>query len=82
MNLNFISFESEDIPKILKPYNRKIDGYGYIVNVKNKKIKETCNTCGCDIKAENLGNILPGSDTFLCDNPNCFALYLAKEKIY
>ena len=75
-----ISFEESDISTILKPYNRKINEFGYIVNNKNKAQK--CEECGCDLKKGNLGNILPGSDVFLCDNSSCFSLYLAENKIY
>lgn len=40
---------------------------------------EKCQCCRKTIRVENLGNIMPGSTLFYCDDPFCLSSYVAEH---
>lgn len=77
--ISMVIFKKEDIENFIPKLGNSIDKNGYIINENGEKV--TCETCKCEITKENLGNILPGSKLFFCDNPACFAGYVSKKII-
>ena len=73
--LNLISFQVKDVEEIVKSLGLELSEDRTILS-DGKPV--TCRSCGCIIKADNLGNIMHGSKGFYCDDPTCFAQYIAK----
>jgi len=79
-NMLLIEFSKKEIPQILDTYGKKVDESGYIIDMGTGHPQD-CFACGEKIKAGKLGNIMPGSDAFLCDKVSCFARYVVNEDI-
>lgn len=76
--VNVILFNRDEVDKILRILNVKKKGYR-ILDETSEQI--TCHTCGREITTGNLGNVMPGTKEFFCDNPACFAMYLSEKKV-
>ena len=76
---NLVSFSVDNLPTILIGFGRKINNAGYVVDKDNHM--EECYICKTILKQHKVGNIMPGSEAFICDNPACFAEYIAKEML-
>jgi len=83
---NFVVFNKGDVRKILRgfgfrTYTRKGKTFVY---GPDKSGKVVCPTCKTVITTENLGCIAPGygnTRQVYCDNPACFAMWVAIHKI-
>lgn len=74
---NMVLFRKEDVNRVLSALDVSVQGEHVLDPSGQPAI---CHTCGCDIKKSNLGNIMPGSKVFFCDNPACLATYIAETK--
>jgi len=72
--LNLIAFNEKHIDKIIEAIELSIDENDFILDEEGEIA--TCESCECKINRENLGNIMPGSKLFYCDNTACFAQYI------
>lgn len=77
-SVNMILFEKENVNKIIELLDLQVNGE-FIVDEDGEKV--TCAACGKEVTKSNLGNVMAGSKTFFCDNPACFATYVAEKKI-
>jgi hypothetical protein len=69
--MNLISFEQEQIEKVLQLLG--VENYGGYVG--------KCNSCGMKLYAEDIGTIAKGKDglIFYCEDADCFARQLTKD---
>lgn len=74
---NMVLFRKEDVDRVLSALEIPAQG-DLILDTAGEPA--VCHTCGCDIGKSNLGNIMPGSRLFFCDNPACLATYIAQTK--
>lgn len=74
---NMVLFRKEDVDRVLSALDVSVQGERVLDHGGEPAI---CYTCGCDIKKSNLGNIMPGSQLFFCDNPACLAMHIAETK--
>lgn len=77
--VNMILFKKKQIPHILRFLKVDTDKKGRLLEANGETV--ICHTCGEEIEKKNLGNIMPGSRLFFCDNPLCFAAYLSEKKV-
>jgi hypothetical protein len=75
---NMVLFGKGAVDKVLQALAIQVQG-DHVVDVTGQPA--ACHTCGCDITRANLGNIMPGSKLFFCDNPACLATYIAETKV-
>ena len=73
------SFKKAQVRDILSKLNMEIQK-GNVVHKETGEIVE-CYTCGKKLKEHNVGNVLPGTNAVLCDDPSCFATYCAEKKL-
>lgn len=68
------SFKKSQIRGLLKKLDMEINKERKVVY---KETGETvgCYICGGELKEDRVGNILPGTNAILCDNPSCFVEY-------
>mgnify|MGYP001110562328 CR=1 FL=1 len=76
--INMVLFRKEETGRLIDALKLRIAD-GFIVDETGERV--SCHTCGVDIKKSNLGNVMPGSKLFFCDNPACFATYVVEQKI-
>jgi hypothetical protein len=74
---NMVLFRKGDVDRVLSALDVSARG-NVILDITGDPA--VCHTCGCDIGKSNLGNIMPGSKLFFCDNPVCLATYIAETK--
>jgi hypothetical protein len=74
---NMVLFRKEDVSRVLSALDVPVRGQRIL---DPSGVPAICHTCGSDIKKSNLGNIMPGSRLFFCDNPACLATYIAETK--
>lgn len=77
--VNMILFKKRQISTVLQVLNIQMEERGKLLDENGEPI--TCHTCGSKLRTKNLGNIMPGSRLFFCDNPLCFATYLSERKV-
>ena len=75
---NMVLFGKEDISRVLQALAVGVQGEHVLDPAGQPAV---CHTCGRDIKRSNLGNIMPGSKLFFCDNAACLATYIADTKL-
>jgi hypothetical protein len=72
-DFGFITFNREDIPKIITSFNMNFNERGYL---ERKGETVECYACKKAITKDRIGHILPGSEIVCCANPLCFARYV------
>jgi len=77
-NEHLIVFSKKDAPKVLDIFNKGIDGEGYIID-QETGLRIVSNE-GEELLAEELGNILKGSEIFIKADPASFSKYLAERE--
>ena len=75
---NMVLFRKGDVERVLQALTIETRGEQILDPMAQPA---ACHTCGCDIKKSNLGNIMPGSKLFFCDNPACLATYIAETRL-
>lgn len=72
-DFGFITFNREDLPKIVATLDMTFNRNGYL-----EKKGETvqCLSCKKAMTGDRVGHILPGSEKVCCANPLCFARYV------
>ena len=75
---NFIIFSKKDIPKILDIFNKGIDKEGYVIDSESGLRIVTSE--GEELLAEELGNIMKGSEIFIKADPASFSKFLAERE--
>lgn len=79
-HLNLVVFDDSDtLRKILDTLHVDVSEDGKILDDGKSK---HCNCCGAEVTVKNLGNVMPGSLEFYCDNPVCLAEYIVKYRGY
>lgn len=75
--LNLVLFENEDQLKgLLGKLGIEVRD-NFVVSADGKA--EHCQSCAKTIRVDNLGNIMPGSTLFFCDDPYCLSTYVAEH---
>ncbi len=74
---HLIVFSKKDVPKILDIFNKGVDDEGYITD-KETGLRIVSNE-GEELLADDLGNILKGSEVFIKADPASFSKFLAER---
>jgi len=69
-----VIFNQKQIPDLIKTLGLKMKTHYIIMD--NEIVQ--CSSCNTKITDKNLGNIMPGSKKFFCDNPACFSKYVSE----
>ena len=72
-DFGLITFEDEQIEKVVELSGLGINRRGYITEGRETK---TCYICEKAVTTKRLGHIMPGSRIVCCKNPVCFAGYV------
>ena len=78
-----VLFNKGNVENLLKQFDFTFstnEEEGTMILDKNKDIVK-CDTCEETLITERVGNIAHGSRKLFCDNPLCFATWVAKNKI-
>lgn len=82
-----VVFSKEDIRQVLTDFNFRVqkkkigeNRYAKIV-VDSEDNPATCPSCKKEISVKKVGTIAHGSRLVFCDNPLCFATWVANNKI-
>lgn len=75
---NFIIFSKEDIPKVLKIFNKGVDTEGYVID-KDSGLRIVTSE-GEELLSQDLGNIIKGSEIFIKADPASFSKFLAERE--
>ncbi len=75
---HLIVFSKKDVPKVLDIFNKSVDEEGYIID-KETGLRVVSNE-GEELLAEDLGNILKGSEVFIKADPASFSKFLAERE--
>jgi len=79
--LNLIVFDNEATLKdILKEISVDVSQGGAVMGKGGHS--QHCQCCGREITLRNLGNVMPGSLEFYCDNKVCLTEYIVKHRGY
>lgn len=75
--MNLVLFNKGEVVRVIKALGYNVNSNGEVISKEGKKV--TCQVCGDVIKTSNLGNVMPGSKHFFCDDPTCFAGWVAEK---
>jgi hypothetical protein len=77
--LNLVVFEgAEDLAPILAHMGLRFDGARILQD--DKPVK--CECCGDELTLSSVGNVMPGSTLFYCDDPFCLTDYVAEHQAF
>jgi len=74
---NLLLFRKSDLPAILGSFGWREAQTGKLEKSNGEPV--SCWCCEKALTAQTLGNIVPGSQLALCDNPMCFSEYAARN---
>ena len=73
--MELLEINESNIDVILKNFGKEVDQSGFIID-KETKEKVMCKYTGEEIKKENLGGVLPGSNIFIADSDIAYTGYI------
>lgn len=73
--MELLEINDSNIDLLLQQFNLEVDEIGYIID-KETKERVSCRYTGRDIKKDNLGGILPGSNIIIEDSDIAFSGYV------
>ena len=79
---DIVLFNKENVIEILKQFDFQfsLEEEGTAIIDSNREII-SCSTCERPLTVETVGNIAHGSRKLFCDNPLCFATWVAENKL-
>jgi len=79
---DFVIFNKADRRSLLSQFGFSVKGTGKEAAILNSSGEvEKCPCCEKPLHPRRLGVIAPGSRRLFCDNPACFAIWIAEKKI-
>lgn len=79
---NFVIFNKTDRRSLLEQFGFSIKGTGKHATIQDNAGNDVkCPCCDKLLYPRRLGTIAPGSRLLFCDNPTCFAVWIAEKKI-
>ena len=79
---DFVIFNKTDRRVLLAQFGFSIKGAGKKAIIQDSAGNNAkCSCCDAPLHPRRLGTIAPGSRLLFCDNPACFAVWVAEKKI-